>query len=158
MQFQLLKKSKILQAIHRLAMEQRGEIYLVGGAVRDFLLERSLGKDFDFVLPGNAADLSKEFSQEMGGKAFLLDDVFGTWRVVIRLKGEKTAVDFCSMQGGDIFADLRQRDFTVNSLAIRLPDIFRNEKPFTRLLAKGLKSNPFPYSPFAGGIGSFMYS
>ena len=129
MQFQLLKKSKILQAIHRLAMEQRGEIYLVGGAVRDFLLERSLGKDFDFVLPGNAADLSKEFSQEMGGKAFLLDDVFGTWRVVIRQKGEKTAVDFCSMQGGDIFADLRQRDFTVNSLAIRLPDIFRNEKP-----------------------------
>jgi poly(A) polymerase len=127
--FQMLKKSKILQTVHRLAVEQRAEIYLVGGAVRDFLLERPLGKDFDFVLPGNAADLAKELARQMEGTAFLLDDAFGTWRVVIKKAAGKSEADFCARQGGDILADLRQRDFTVNSLAIRLADIFQQEKP-----------------------------
>ena len=127
--FQMLKKSKILQTVHRLAVEQRAEVYLVGGAVRDFLLERPLGKDFDFVLPGNAAGLAKELARQMEGTAFLLDDAFGTWRVVIKKEEGKSEADFCAMQGGDILADLRQRDFTINSLAIRLPDIFQKEKP-----------------------------
>ena len=92
-------------------------------------MERPLGKDFDFVLPGDAAGLAKELARQMEGTAFLLDDAFGTWRVVIKKAEGKAEADFCVRQGGDILADLRQRDFTMNSLAIRLPDIFQNEKP-----------------------------
>ncbi len=127
--FESLRKSNIIQIIYKLAQERKAEVYLVGGAVRDFLLERPLGKDFDFVLPGDAAGLAKELARQMAGTAFLLDDAFGTWRVVIKKAEGKTEADFCVRQGGDILADLRQRDFTVNSLAIRLPDIFQDEKP-----------------------------
>ena len=127
--FESLRKSNIIQIIYKLAQKRKEEVYLVGGAVRDFLLGRPLGKDFDFVLPGNAAGLAKELARQMEGTAFLLDDAFGTWRVVIKKAEDKSEADFCAMQGGDILADLRQRDFTVNSLAIRLPDIFQNEKP-----------------------------
>ncbi|MCX5911652.1 MAG: hypothetical protein NTV04_06945 [Deltaproteobacteria bacterium] len=127
--FESLRKSNIIQIIYKLAQERKEEIYLVGGAVRDFLLGRPLGKDFDFVVPGDAAGLAKEVARQMQGTAFLLDDAFGTWRVVIKKAEGKSEADFCVRQGGDILADLRQRDFTINSLAIRLPDIFQTEKP-----------------------------
>lgn len=127
--FESLRKSNIIQIIYKLAQERKEEVYLVGGAVRDFLLGRPLGKDFDFVVPGDAAGLAKEVARQMQGTAFLLDDAFGTWRVVIKKAEGKSEADFCVRQGGDILADLRQRDFTINSLAIRLPDIFQNEKP-----------------------------
>jgi tRNA nucleotidyltransferase/poly(A) polymerase len=126
---QRLKKSKILQAVHRLAGEGRAEVFLVGGAVRDLFLGRPPGKDFDFVLPGNVGGFAKEGARELGGTAFLLDDAFGTWRVVVKQEGGKSEVDFCALQGGNILADLRQRDFTVNSLAIRLADLFQRENP-----------------------------
>jgi len=125
----VLRRSEIIQAVYKLAQKRKEEVYLVGGAVRDFLLGRPLGKDFDFVLPGNAAGLAKELARQMEGTAFLLDDAFGTWRVVIKKAAGKSEADFCVMQGGDILADLRQRDFTVNSLAIRLTDIFQLENP-----------------------------
>ncbi len=128
MNLQGLKKSKILQAVYRLIGEQRTEIYLVGGSVRDVLLKKPIGKDFDFVLPGNAAGMARDLARQMAGTAFLLDDAFGTWRVVIKNADGKSEVDFCTMQGGDILADLRQRDFTANSLAVRLADLFQTEK------------------------------
>jgi len=127
--FESLRKSNIIQIIYKLAQERKAEVYLVGGAVRDFLLGRPLGKDFDFVVPGDAAGLAKELARQTEGTAFLLDDAFGTWRVVIKKAAGKSEADFCVLQGGDILADLRQRDFTINSLAIRLPDIFQNENP-----------------------------
>jgi tRNA nucleotidyltransferase/poly(A) polymerase len=45
----LLKKSKILQVVYRLAQKRKEKVYLVGGAVRDLLLQKPSGKDFDFV-------------------------------------------------------------------------------------------------------------
>lgn len=125
----VLRKSKILQIIHRLAQKRGEEIYLVGGAVRDLRLGRRLGKDFDFVTKGEVRSLAQDLSQKMDGHAFPLDEGFGTWRVVIKKAKRKTDVDFCTLQGQDILDDLRQRDFTVNSLAISLKDIFQPGPP-----------------------------
>jgi poly(A) polymerase len=118
-----LKKSKFLQAVYRLSQERKEEAFLVGGAVRDFLLGRPVGKDFDFVTRGDAEGLAKEVAGEKGGHAFPLDETFGTWRVVLKKKKKKTELDFSRLQGKDIFEDLRQRDFTVNSVAIHLKDL-----------------------------------
>jgi tRNA nucleotidyltransferase/poly(A) polymerase len=52
-----LRESKILQAVQRLSQRNREKIFLVGGALRDLLLERPLGKDFDFVAPGKVTHL-----------------------------------------------------------------------------------------------------
>jgi len=118
-----LKKSKVLEAVCRLTQKKTQEIYLVGGAVRDFLLGRPPGKDFDFVTRGDAEGLAKEIAREIGGHAFPLDEIFGTWRVVLKIKKKKTELDFSALQGKDIIEDLRQRDFTVNSIAIDLKEL-----------------------------------
>ena len=133
----VLRKSKVLQVIHRLAQNRGEEIYLVGGAVRDFWLGRPSGKDFDFVIKGEVRALAQDLAQEMGGHAFPLDEGFGSWRVVIKKAKGKIEVDLCTMQGEDILEDLRQRDFTVNSLAINLKDIF-------------LRGHPLPIDPLGG--------
>ncbi|MBI5966924.1 MAG: CCA tRNA nucleotidyltransferase [Deltaproteobacteria bacterium] len=124
MEKNLLKKSKILQVVHRLSQERGGGVYLVGGAVRDIFLEKPWGKDFDFVAAGEVSGLAHKLAKEMGGHVFPLDESGGTWRVVIKKGKRKTEVDFSSMQGGTIGDDLRQRDFTINSMAINLKEIF----------------------------------
>ena len=121
--------SEIIRAVHRLAQKRKEEVYLVGGAVRDFLLKRPAGKDFDFVLLGKVGDLAKELARHISGTAFLLDEAFGTWRVVVKKAEGGSELDFCALQGENILADLRQRDFTVNSLAIRLADILQTDNP-----------------------------
>lgn len=123
MEIKALKKTKVLEAVRWLTQKKEEEVYLVGGAVRDFLLRRPLGKDFDFVTRGDAEGLAKEVAQEMGGHAFPLDETFGSWRVVLKKKRKKTELDFSRLQGKDIIEDLRQRDFTVNSVAIHLKDL-----------------------------------
>jgi len=124
-----LRNSKILQAVTRLSQRRKEGIYLVGGAIRDLLLGRPVGKDFDFVGSGDVSGLAKAVAQELGGHAFPLDESFGTWRVVLKKAKKRAEVDFSSMQGKDIGEDLRQRDFTINSMAVGVKEIFHQEKP-----------------------------
>jgi poly(A) polymerase len=124
-----LKKSKALEAVCRLGQERREEVFLVGGAVRDLLLGKPLGKDFDFVARAEAGGLAKAVAQEVGGTAFLLDEHFGTWRVIIKKGKKRTELDFSLQQGKDILEDLKRRDFTANSIAVSLNDVFQPGEP-----------------------------
>lgn len=125
----LLRESKILQAVHRLSTKRKEEVYLVGGTVRDLLLGKPLGKDFDFAAAGEMSDLAKDLAEETGGHAFSLNDSFGTWRVVLRKGKKRMDVDFSPLQGRNIFEDLVQRDFTVNSMAMNMKEIFHQKTP-----------------------------
>ena len=129
MEISYLKKSKILQTVHRLSSSGGEEVYLVGGAVRDLLLGRPPGKDFDFVAARNIEGLAKRVAQELGGRAFPLDEIFGTWRVALRKGKKKADLDFSPMQGNDILADLRQRDFTLNSIALGVEELWAPGAP-----------------------------
>lgn len=124
-----LKKSKILQAVHQVSKKSGAEVYLVGGAVRDLFLGRLEGKDLDFVTAEDAKALSQELAQVTGGHSFSLNDSFGTWRVVLKQGKKKVDVDFSPMQGKDILADLEQRDFTINSMAFSVQEVFQKEIP-----------------------------
>jgi poly(A) polymerase len=129
MKERLLRESKILRAVRRLSQRNRQKVYLVGGTVRDLFLERPLGKDFDFVAAGEVSNLAKELAATTGGHAFSLSDSFGAWRVALKSGKKKIDVDLSPMQGADILEDLRQRDFTVNSIGISLEEIFAHEHP-----------------------------
>ncbi|MBP1717386.1 MAG: tRNA nucleotidyltransferase/poly(A) polymerase [Deltaproteobacteria bacterium] len=129
MKIHLLKKSKILQTVYRQAAEQQAEVYLVGGALRDLLMGRPLGKDFDFAVRTRTDHLAQKLALETGGHAFVLDDQFGTWRLIIKEKGEKFEADLSPFQGSTIEEDLNKRDFTVNSLAISLKELFHDGNP-----------------------------
>lgn len=129
MKERLLRESKILKAVHRLSRKRKEEVYLVGGTIRDLLLERPLGRDFDFVAAGEVSHLSKELAAEAGGHAFSLNDSFGAWRVVLGGGKKRMEIDFSPLQGRNILEDLKQRDFTVNSMAMNLEEIFHQKTP-----------------------------
>ncbi len=99
-------------------------IYLVGGAVRDMLLGQT-SYDLDFVVPRDAIPISRRVANALGGAFYKLDPERDTGRVVLTVEGKKRLLlDFASLRAPDLENDLRERDFTINAIAIdlRAPD------------------------------------
>ena len=97
------------------------EIYLVGGAVRDMLLKR-VSHDFDFAVPSNGVSLARRVANTLNANFMVLDDERDTGRVIVtESDGTRTFMDFATYRGGSTLeADLRSRDFTINSIAFDL--------------------------------------
>ncbi|QPJ65626.1 MAG: CCA tRNA nucleotidyltransferase [Candidatus Nitrohelix vancouverensis] len=99
-------------------------LYVVGGAVRDRLLNRD---STDFDLTGNrAVEIARAIASKTRYTLVKLDDTPGreTLRVIVT---DPIQFDFTTLQGEDIESDLKQRDYTLNALAISAED-FINEK------------------------------
>jgi tRNA nucleotidyltransferase/poly(A) polymerase len=95
-------------------------IWLVGGAVRDRLLDRPI-LDLDFVVDGEARSLARALANALEGHYFDLDAARDTGRVVRpRLATGVSTLDFARLRGPDILEDLAVRDFTLNALATPL--------------------------------------
>ncbi len=94
------------------------EIYLVGGAVRDMLLNR-LSPDFDFALPSNGISLARKVANSLHSDFMVLDDERDTGRVIVTEEdNSRTFLDFATYRGGTTLEDdLRARDFTINAMA-----------------------------------------
>lgn len=109
----------ILNAVRQsLTQGQKG--YLVGGAVRDLVLGRPL-KDFDFVVANGSIELAHKVRRKLGGSGFTLDDERKTARVLLSHgKPDELILDFVSFTGRTLEEDLKNRDFTINTLAIDL--------------------------------------
>ena len=95
-------------------------VYLVGGAVRDALLGRPV-HDLDFVLPGKTRPLAREMACRLNGALYTLDEERDTTRVVLEAnppRRERILLDFASLRAENLEADLRDRDFTINAMAL----------------------------------------
>jgi len=93
------------------------EIWLVGGALRDHFLGRSR-PDLDFVVDREAAKLARLLSDDLQAGFHSLDDERDAARVILpNLAG---TLDFVRRAGASIETDLRERDFTINALALSL--------------------------------------
>jgi tRNA nucleotidyltransferase/poly(A) polymerase len=95
-------------------------VYLVGGAVRDLLLDRSV-HDLDFVMEGETLPLARQIANRMMGGLYVLDEERSTTRVILEVDGtpgSRLVLDFASLRAGDLEGDLRARDFTINALAL----------------------------------------
>jgi len=128
-----LSAQNSLIELDRLSRERGDPLYLVGGSVRDTL--RGEGPvDLDFAGPC-APKMARLLANQTGHPLVPLDKTPGreTYRVVL---DKNLFFDFTSMQGKTIEADLAQRDFTINAMALSLPDF-----------AKG---NKIPIDPFNG--------
>jgi len=96
------------------------ELYLVGGAVRDMLLNRP-SPDLDFALPSNGMALARRVANALKADYMTLDAERDTGRVIFtESDGTRTFLDFATYRGRDLEADLRARDFTVNAIAFDL--------------------------------------
>ena len=88
--------------------------WLVGGAVRDRLLDRAT-TDFDVVVDGDPEPLARAAGRGAGGHAFALSPAFGGWRVVAR--DHRWQLDVLALNGATLAEDLSHRDLTINAIA-----------------------------------------
>jgi poly(A) polymerase len=131
------------------------ELYLVGGSVRDLLLDRR-SSDLDFATSARPPETTKVL-QGWADRRYFVGVRFGT---VGALKGDtrveittfreeiyaeehrKPAVTF----GKDVRTDLSRRDFTINAMAIRVPEGTLVD-PFGGVQALGARTLDTPLDP-----------
>ncbi len=110
-------KEKILTFFRKLA--NREDLFIVGGAVRDFLLDREI-KDLDLVAKEDYKDLAYLLARILDWTLVPLSEEFGIYRIA---QGEYS-IDFTQYRKDTIIEDLKDRDFTMNALAIPLKSLF----------------------------------
>jgi tRNA nucleotidyltransferase (CCA-adding enzyme) len=135
----------LLRLAARFAEERRMALYIVGGFVRDLLLGAQ-SADFDLVVEGDAIRLAEDLALAFGGRV-VSHRRFGTakWRlrpdhpalrealgsavadmpasldlVTARTEFYAHPSALPSIERGSIKLDLHRRDFTINTLALRL--------------------------------------
>jgi poly(A) polymerase len=107
--------SLLLAAVNNLLTEQGVRSYLVGGFVRDLLLERETA-DIDIAVSQDGVEIAQKVAGALGGKFVLLDKVNRVGRVIVG-KEARWELDFSTFQGS-IERDLAERDFTIDAIAI----------------------------------------
>ncbi len=128
----------LLKVIAQAAFEQHAALYIVGGFVRDLYLNRP-SLDFDLVVEGDAIKLANRLSKEYSGRV-TSHARFGTakwrlegsaftaalaWQPALDLVSARTEfytypTALPTVERGSIKLDLHRRDFTINTLALRL--------------------------------------
>lgn len=96
------------------------EIFLVGGAVRDFLLRRET-HDLDFTVSEGGMKTARRISKTLKGAFYPLDEEKDVGRVILTAAdGTREILDFSSYRKNSLEADLAARDFSINALAYNL--------------------------------------
>jgi poly(A) polymerase len=111
-----LRRTPFVEAARKAVGEADG-VWIVGGAVRDAALGEEV-RDLDLAVAGDPRPVARAIAAELGDHAFELSAEFQTWRVVSHQHGWQ--VDLTSLRGGDIEADLSERDFTIGAVAVPL--------------------------------------
>lgn len=114
-----LQQQPHLSALLSLIKRRNCHVFLVGGFLRNLLLNKKDGNlDLDFAVPYDALGLAKQFSRKIKGFYVVLDKKERCARVIQQLKGKTYTLDFAQFRGKTIKADLLLRDFTINNLAV----------------------------------------
>ena len=124
----LLAPDTLLGRVTHWLREEGAEAYLVGGSVRDALLGRPADAlhDLDFAVPKGGLTLARRLANQLGGAFFPLDAERDTGRVVLtKPDGHHFYLDFAQWRGDSLEADLADRDFTINAMAL---DVTREGK------------------------------
>lgn len=115
---------------HIAALLKTSHAYLVGGAVRDLLLKRTV-HDLDFALPAETIQTARKVADKLGGAFYVMDQERQTARVILRdEEGKRMMIDFTRFQGETIEDDLRARDFTITSMALNIQEPINIIDPF----------------------------
>jgi poly(A) polymerase len=122
-------KHPVFKVVSQFIKEKNLEAYVVGGWVRDLLLERPC-KDIDIVVVGNGLELAKASAEKLRVKKVTLFKTYGT----AHFKYKDLDVEFVgarkesyspesrkpAVESGTLRDDQLRRDFTINALAISL--------------------------------------
>ena len=119
----------ILTAAMDLASATEKEVYVVGGYVRDALMQRSL-TDIDLMVVGDGIAFARELAPVFKGGKIVPFEQFGTAQIplnniiveVASARSEAYSSDSRKPQveDADLETDLSRRDFTINAMAVSL--------------------------------------
>jgi poly(A) polymerase len=132
--------SEIFTIISKASAALHIESYVIGGFVRDFILQRGSAKDIDIVAVGNGIELAEKVAQLLPNKPKV--QVFKTYGTAM-LRYKDVEIEFVGarkesyseesrnpeVEDGTLEDDQNRRDFTINALALSL-----NEENFGELL------------------------
>ena len=107
--------------------------YVIGGYVRDYIMERGNAKDIDIVAIGSGIDLAQKVSSLLATKPTV--SVFKNYGTAM-LKADQVELEFVgarkesykedsrnpAVEEGTLEDDQNRRDFTINAMAISLND------------------------------------
>ncbi len=115
----------ILTTVSDFLSQRKVKAYLVGGFIRDALLEMATA-DIDIALATDALKVAPEIAQALGGKFVALDKQNRIGRLVLPDKKAPSEgrwqLDFTSFEDG-IEKDLARRDFTIDAMAVDLAEV-----------------------------------
>jgi len=121
-----IKNDPVIRVIYDAVSSAGVKAYLVGGALRNLILSRPLGADYDVVMDCKVMEMANLLGKRLQGSPFLIDKAFGSYRISIKRDSGIFNIDLSSYNGKDIMEDLNNRDFTINAMAVDINTIFRN--------------------------------
>lgn len=121
----------IFNYISTVLEEMQVEGYVIGGFVRDYILNRGSHKDIDIVVVGSGIDLAKRVAEKLPHKPKV--QIFKTYGTAM-LRYDDIEIEFVGarkesyaensrnpqVETGTLKDDQNRRDFTINALAISL--------------------------------------
>jgi poly(A) polymerase len=118
-------QEEILGSVYNFAKANKVKLYLVGGALRDLILrEKKETLDFDFCLRRGALNFGRKLAKNLKAAFVVLDEGHAACRLVKKIRGQTYTFDLSDFRAETLEKDLLRRDFTINSLALQLKDIF----------------------------------
>jgi poly(A) polymerase len=131
--------NSIFDIISNVADKMDAEAYVIGGYVRDLMLQRP-SKDIDIVVLGSGIDLAKNVAKSIGDHVHV--NVFKNFGTAM-MKFDDLEIEFVGarkesyrsdsrkpiVENGTIEDDQKRRDFTINAMAISL-----NKKNYGELI------------------------
>jgi len=114
---------RVLQQAAHLFSNSHSQAYLVGGSVRNLLLQEPCS-DWDIVTDGDYLKLGRQLANELGGYYAPMHEK--ACRIVLKDAQQELVIDLSPLQGGSIEADLQLRDFTLNAIAVPLTNMIQH--------------------------------
>jgi poly(A) polymerase len=122
-------KHPVFKVASEIVTEKNVEAYVIGGFVRDLLLDRP-SKDIDIVVVGSGLDLAKACAEKLRVKKVSTFERFGTAHfrykdlevefVGARKESYRSDSRKPSVEDGSLRDDQNRRDFSINALALNL--------------------------------------
>ena len=123
----------VFKTISKATLNIKTESYVIGGYVRDYILNRGDSKDIDIVAVGSGIKLAQEVSNLLPGKPKV--SVFKNYGTAM-LKAGQVELEFVgarkesyqegsrnpAVEEGTLEDDQNRRDFTINAMALSLQD------------------------------------
>jgi len=113
-----------LKSLFSRIQESDNDFWLVGGCLRNFLLNLPQ-VDIDIACSSDPTALVKAWAADVSGRWFWLDSKRKQSRVLLQ---NGLTLDFAPLRAQSITEDLQLRDFTINALALSLDASFPNSE------------------------------